>query len=283
MPALAARVLEVAARREPQLLAPPAAARAADRRLAVGVVGHRQHEVDALQAEQRVDDPGHQLVPAVAVQDVDLRGAGVRAHRDLRSRRLAGAGGGSTPSSSNAPNRSISASTRDCEWSEQTMTAWSSRNASGPPAGVHQALELAVGGGQRLDLGERPVLVRVRVVVGQREEQEVEQVVLDQVLADAARVLVADPRQAELGAARRLARGEDVGVEELLRPVHRVAEDRARDPGQRGVGRHARGGGGRGTSGTSCRRCARPRRRAARTPSARPWTGARGSCCRSCR
>ena len=53
-------------------------------------------------------------------------------------------------------------------------------------------------GGQRVDLRERPVLVRVRVVVGQREEQEVEQVVLDHVLADAARVLIADARQAEL-------------------------------------------------------------------------------------
>ena len=61
----------------------------------------------------------------------------------------------------------------------------------GPAGRVHQPLDLAVGGRDRVDLGERPVLVRVRVVVGQREQQEVEQVVLDQVRADAARVLVA--------------------------------------------------------------------------------------------
>jgi len=34
----------------------------------------------------------------------------------------------------------------------------------------------------------------MRVVVGQREEQEVEQIVLDQVSADAAGVLVTHPR-----------------------------------------------------------------------------------------
>ena len=86
---------------------------------------------------------------------------------------------------SNARKRSISSSTCDCEWSEQTITAWSSRNASAPPA-ASMPRDLAVGGGDRVDLRERPVLVRVRVVVGQREQQEVEQVVLDQVRADAA-------------------------------------------------------------------------------------------------
>ena len=39
------------------------------------------------------------------------------------------------PKPSNARNRSISHSTLDCEWSLQTITAWSSRKASDPPAG----------------------------------------------------------------------------------------------------------------------------------------------------
>jgi hypothetical protein len=38
----------------------------------------------------------------------------------------------------------------------------------------------------------------VRVVVGKRQQQEIEEVVLDHVLADAAGVLVAHPRQPEL-------------------------------------------------------------------------------------
>ncbi len=104
--------------------------------------------------------------------------------------------------------------------------------------GVHQALDLLVGVGDRGHLRERPVLVRVGVVVGQREQQEVEQVVLDQLGADAARVLVALARQPELGAAAGLARGEDVGVEELARAVDGVAEDRRGEPRQRRLVRH---------------------------------------------
>ena len=105
----------------------------------------------------------------------------------------------------------------------------------GPARGVHQALDLLVGRRDRGDLGERAVLVRVRVVVGQRQQQEVEQVLLDQVRADAAGVLVALAREPELAAAAGLARGEDVGVEELARAVDGVAEDRRGEPGERGV------------------------------------------------
>ena len=49
------------------------------------------------------------------------------------------------------------------------------------------------------------VLVGVGVVVGQRQEQEVVEVAGLQPRSDAARVLVAHPRQPELRAARRLA------------------------------------------------------------------------------
>jgi hypothetical protein len=110
--------------------------------------------------------------------------------------------------------------------------------AVGPAAGVHHALDLAVGLGDRGHLGVRAVLVRVRVVVGQRQQQEVEEVVLDEVRADAAGVLVAEARHAELAAALRAAARVQVGVEELLRTLDRAAEERLPgDPGQRAVAR----------------------------------------------
>ena len=80
---------------------------------------------------------------------------------------------------------------------------------------MHEALELAVGLGDGVDLRVRPELVRVRVVVGQRQEHEVEEIPFDHEGPDAAGVPVAYPRHAELGAAGRLARGEHVGVEKL--------------------------------------------------------------------
>ena len=58
---------------------------------------------------------------------------------------------------------------------------------------VHDALERAVGHGDRGHLRVGAALVRVGVVVGQREEHEVEEVVLHQVRPHAARVLVALP------------------------------------------------------------------------------------------
>jgi hypothetical protein len=67
-------------------------------------------------------------------------------------------------------------------------------------------------------------LVGVRVVVGQREQEEVEEVVLDQVGAHAAGVAVALARHAERRGAARVAGVEQVRVEELARPVDRVAE-----------------------------------------------------------
>ena len=118
------------------------------------------------------------------------------------------------------------------------MTACSSRKASTPPAGVHDPLELPVGGRDRRDLRVRAVLVGVRVVVGQRQQQEVEEVVLDEVGADAAGVLVAHARQPELRPAARRPAGEEVGVEELARALDRPAEERRRrDAAQRELAR----------------------------------------------
>ncbi|MEZ5120106.1 MAG: hypothetical protein R2736_00760 [Solirubrobacterales bacterium] len=117
-----------------------------------------------------------------------------------------------------------------------------------PARRVEHPHELPVGLRDRLDLRVRAVLVRPGVVVGQREQQEVEQVLAHEELADAARVLVAHPRQAELGAARRAAAGEDVGVEELPGAEDGMAEQRARRTGQHRVARDlVVRGGGRGT------------------------------------
>ena len=119
------------------------------------------------------------------------------------------------------------------------MTACSSRNASGPPDGVHDPLDLPVGRRDRRDLRVRAVLVGVRVVVREREQQEVEEVVLDEVGADAAGVLVAHARQPELRPAARGPAREQVGVEELARALDRPAEQRRR--GDAAQGELARG------------------------------------------
>jgi hypothetical protein len=94
-------------------------------------------------------------------------------------------------------------------------------------AGREQHRELAVGLGQRVDLSLGPVAVRVVVVVGQRQQQEVEQVMRDEVGTDATGVAVAHARQAERAVAARRAAREDVGVEQLARPEHRPAHQRA--------------------------------------------------------
>ena len=210
-------------------------------RLPVGMVGHVHHEVDALERQRGALDARHELRATIAVEHVDLRRARRRADRDLG--RLAVAP---------HPRRRGRLEPEAVERLEEVDLALDLRlrvvraddhrvvlEERVRPAGrVHQALDLLVGGGDRGDLGERPVAVRVRVVVGQREQQEVEQVVLDQVRADAARVLVAHPRHPELRAAAGLARGEQVGVEELARAVDGVAEDGRGEARQRGLARH---------------------------------------------
>ena len=99
---------------------------------------------------------------------------------------------------------------------------------------VEEAAELAVGLRDRPDLRVGPELVRVVVVVGQRQQQEVEEIVAHQELAHAAGMLVARPRPAERAPAAGLATGEDVRVEQLARAEHGTAHDRKRgDPRER--------------------------------------------------
>ena len=100
----------------------------------------------------------------------------------------------------------------------------------GPAAGVHEPQELAVGLRDAPRLGPGAALVGVRVVVGQREEEEVEEVVLDEERPHAAAVAVALARIAEQAAAPRAAAGEEIGVEQLAGPHHGpVAEQAAGD------------------------------------------------------
>ena len=62
------------------------------------------------------------------------------------------------------------------------------------------------------------------VVVGEAEEEEVVGVVVDELLRDAGRVLVARAGPGEGGLARHRARAEELSVEELVRAVDRVAK-----------------------------------------------------------
>ncbi len=101
--------------------------------------------------------------------------------------------------------------------------------------GVHHARELNVGQRDRAHLSLRTRAVGVPIVVGQRQQQEVEQVVLDHVGADAAGVAVAHPWHAERRAAAGAAAGEDVRVEQLARAHHRVAHQSRGDPRERAV------------------------------------------------
>jgi hypothetical protein len=66
---------------------------------------------------------------------------------------------------------------------------------------VHHPFDRAIRLDDRVLLRVRPVAVRVRVVVGQRQQHEVEEVVLDHVGGDAARVAVALAGHAERRAA----------------------------------------------------------------------------------
>ena len=166
--------------------------------------------------------------------------SGPPATRPARPRSAPGPTGASTRASANASARLTRASTVVCEWSDMTITACSSRKASTPPATCTIRSSARSASAIERTWPSGPGLVRVGVVVGQREEQEVEQVVLDQVGADAAGVLVALPGHAERRRAAGVARVEQVRVEELAGAVDRVAElrrlgDAAVDAGARGV------------------------------------------------
>ena len=137
------------------------------------------HQVDAVDVGEVLDQVGGGLLALLLVERVDHRRPGGRAdrHLGLVGRHIGGreqAPGDSTSA------RFTRASTGICEWSDMTITAWSSRNASGPPAGSMSWASARSASAIEAHLLGRAVAVREGVVVGQREEQEVEQVVLDE-------------------------------------------------------------------------------------------------------
>ena len=154
-------------------------------------------EVDAVERERACGrSRGTRPRAGVTVEHVDLRGARARAHGDLRGAGL------------RLPHPARRQHAEAVERAEQVDLVLDLRlrviraddhgvvleERVGAAGSVHEPLDLLVGRGERGDLRVRAVLVRVRVVVRQREQQEVEQVVLDQVLADAPGVLVAHAR-----------------------------------------------------------------------------------------
>ena len=92
-----------------------------------------------------------------------------------------------------------------------------------PPRRLDDFAEAVVGLGDRLEARLRPVAVRVVVVVGKREEQEVEAVGLGQLGRAAGRVAVAIAGDRGRFAGN-LATGVEVAVEELGRPPGVVAK-----------------------------------------------------------
>ncbi len=149
---------------------------------------------------------------------------------------------------------------------------------------VHDPLERAVRLGDRAHLAVRADLVRVGVVVRQREEQEVEQVVLDEV---ARRRSPCGGRAGPACRAPRCSRcrASRTGPRRRARARRRPGGGTARP--RRSAGRRSRptgrGACGRGRSGRWCRRSGGRRRRGARRRSGARGSGARGSCCRPCR
>ena len=194
------------------------------------------------------------------------RAAG-RADRQLGALRAASSEGCSTDHS--RPSSSASGRPRCtgvCAWSASRITRVAVEEVVEAAGRLDQFAEAVVGLGDRLDARLRPVAVRVVVVVGQREEQEVEAVGLDQLRRAAGRVAVAVARDRGRLAGH-LAAGVEVAVEELGRAPGVVAElepGRRRPRGAAAPRARPGGGGGRGRSGTACRRCAGRRRRAAR-------------------
>jgi hypothetical protein len=225
-PAPAALVVQVAARCEAQL-----ARGGRDRALARG--RPPQREVHAFGRKGDLDDARDQRFAAFAQQHVDHRAAlgGAQRHLGVSVARARRREHGEVRERALQVDRLLDRRVRVVGHHDHRVLV---EEAVGAAAGMEDTLELAVGGGDRVDLRVRAVAVRVGVVVGQRQQQEVEQVVLDEVGAHAAGVLVADPREAQLRAARRLAAGEDVGVEQLLGAHHRAAHDGRGQASERG-------------------------------------------------
>ena len=195
---------------------------AAERTSARAVLA-RDHELHPVGLEQRVGRAPYQLVAAPVVEGVDHRGPRRGTGRELRlgGRGVARAEHAHVRQHVGQVDPRLDGGLRVVRHHDHRVLL---EERLGSARHVHDPLEGAVGLRDRAHLAVRADLVRVRVVVGQREQEEVEEVVLDQIGAHAARVPVALAGHPERGRAAGVARVEQVGVEQLACAVHRVAE-----------------------------------------------------------
>ncbi len=239
MPGPPARIAYLATRREAQL---------PDRRprdhpldgLPVNVTHQPHHELHAIELQRAAHHIRAQRLAAVLAQQVDHRRPLRRTDRDPRvhSTPAPAASAGPAPRAQDLelPQRARQVDRvshqglRVVGHRDHRVLLQEGLDAAG---GLHHTRQLQVRARQRLHLALRTVLVRVPVVVRQRQQHEVAEVVLDHVRAHTARVLVAHARHPQRRVTARATAREDVRVEQLPRTHHRVAHQRARrDPRQ---------------------------------------------------
>ena len=205
-------------------------------------------------------------------QQVDVRGAAGRADRELGQLGFVVGGGEHGPVAGQHVGQRQAAVDRRLGVVGEQDHGVAGEELVDPAGGLDQLGEAVVGLGDRLDARLRPVAVRVIVVVGQREQQEVVAVVALQLGGAAGRVAVAVAGDRGRLAGH-LAAGVEVAVEELARAPGVVAElqprrlDRApqqaveRDlvPVAAAVDQEGRAGGAQRRRRRGARRASRPR------------------------
>ncbi len=197
---------------------------AADQRLAVG----SGEPSDEIGAGERVQALAHICVASglalLVDKYIDLRRAGARRHRELGVLGRVGRGLEDSPLCGERLDHLVGLGDVGLRVVGQHDHRVRGEELVHAAARLDQLTQAAVGMGDRRRRLVRPPAVRVVVVVGEAEEEEVVGVVFHELLRDAGRVLVAraGPREGRL--ARHRARAEELSVEELVRAVDGVAE-----------------------------------------------------------
>ncbi len=215
LPAAPAQVGNLFAGLEPE----PASAPLDDRLLPF----HPTDQVGAFDLDQPLPDPVAIGPFTLAVEQVDMGGAAGRADRELGQLRAIVGGRQDRPVPGEEVGQrqaSVNVGLRVVGDQDQRVPLEEAVDAA---PRLDQRRHALVGAGDRLDRRFRPVAVRVVVVVGEREEHEVERVVADQLGSAAGRVRVAAAGDRGRLAGNLAARVE-VAVEELLRAVRVVAK-----------------------------------------------------------
>ena len=166
----------------------------------------------------------HGCEPAALGKDVDRPRTGARADRDLRCRARLGRGAEHSPAPRQRPDQVELLAHRRLRVIGHQHHRVPVEEAVHPARCLDERQQRAVGVGDRVLGGLGPVAMRVVVVVGEGEEQEVVEVVPREIAPDAGRVLVASARARERRLARHLPAGVELAVEQLVGAPHRVAE-----------------------------------------------------------